>query len=202
MITRVPGVRELRRCRKWPVSRHYDEVTVNTEAIHNLQWLHCAKPCSDSPASHCGAPLSIPGQYSGICRRKWSSGPRFSPSTSDFLCRYNFTSKVLHISVNVISPVRYSIFLFHSFAHLSIDHQTKRTTLNTSLEPYCYITLIRKTVRRKYVTVQAVSFIVSLSTADLSYKKPASEGTSCDSCHAQVKDKRNVLCYTINASKI
>jgi len=62
--------------------------------------------------------------------------------------------------------------------------------------------LATQTVRRKYATIQSVSFIVSLSTVDLPHKKPASDGTSCDSFCAQVRDKGNVLCYIINASKM
>jgi hypothetical protein len=57
-------MREQGRCRKWPVSRHYDGMSVKTEALHNRQLrrsvLGCAMPCNDSPALYCGSPLSIP----------------------------------------------------------------------------------------------------------------------------------------------
>lgn len=83
----------------------------------------------------------------GICRRQGDSGTRFSPSTSGFLCRRNFTSKVFHIPVSLICYRRCNSLTIEgivNIVHLSIDQQTKRTSLNTRLEHYCYITLLHK----------------------------------------------------------
>ena len=133
--------------------------------FHALLWNDCkyrGSPQPSSPAA-CGSTahsLAMTRQLltaeacfrsrvsiRGIYRRQWDSGTRFSPSISHFLCRLNFTSKVLHIPVSLICYRRCKMLTIEgivNIAHLSIDQQTKRTSLNTSLKHYCYITLLRK----------------------------------------------------------
>jgi hypothetical protein len=82
-----------------------------------------------------------------MCRIQWDSGTRFSPSTSDFLCQRNFTSKVLHIPVSFICYRRCKTLTIEgilNIAHLSIDQQTKLKSRNTILEHYSYITSLCK----------------------------------------------------------
>lgn len=139
-------------------------------------WIHCAKSCSDSPASHCGAPLSIPGQYTWDLLQKMRQWDWFffSPSTSDFLCRRNFTSKVLHSPASFIYCRRcktLTIETIVNIGHLSINHQTKRTSLNQSLEHYCYITLLGKLFEENVPQYRV--FLISCSSARQFYYKEA-----------------------------
>jgi len=149
---RLPGVREQRRCRKWPVSRHYDGMTVNTEAVHSLQFRRLVAPLREALQWLAGFSLRGPdfdpgAVYVGFVADNGAVGLVFSPSTTDFLCRRIFTGKVLHNPVSFIRYRRCKTLTtgdIVNIAHLSIDQQTKRTSLNTSLEHYCYITLLRQ----------------------------------------------------------
>jgi len=44
-----------------------------------------------------------------------------------------------------------------------------------------------------YIHVQGLSFVVSMSTASFSHRKPASAGTYRGNCRARDSDKRNEL---------
>jgi len=179
MVTRLPGVREQRRCRKWPVARHYDGMTVHTEAVHNLQFRRPVDPLRKALQwlagfSPRGPAFDLGAVYVGFVAENEAVGLVFSPSTSDFLCRRNFTSKVLHSPVSLICYRRcktLTVEAIVNIAHLSINQQTKRISLNQSLEHYCYITLLGKLFEEN--VPQYRLFLSTCSSARQIYHKEA-----------------------------
>jgi hypothetical protein len=119
-------------------------MTVDTEAAHSLQFRHPVAPLRKTLQWLAGFSLQGPdfdpeAVYVGFVAQNEAMGLVFSPSTSDFLCRRNFTSKVLH------SPLSFICYGWcktltvqgrENVEHLSIDQQTKRISLNIRLELY------------------------------------------------------------------